>query len=85
MLSRVNLPAKVSFEASRGFGGTETVSFQSDGSVDSTGAFRIVDAWGNQMEIAVEPQATARVEVRKKDTAGVYSTEGTGGAAWTFL
>jgi Tfp pilus assembly protein FimT len=83
-LSRVELPGKVSFEASQGFGGTGTVSFQSDGSADKTGAFRIVDGWGNQMEIAVEPQATARVQVRKKDSGGVYRTEGTGGVPWTF-
>ena len=83
-LSRVNPPSWVSFEASRGFGGTNTVSFQSDGSVDATGAFRIVDGWGNHLEIAVEPQATARIEVRMKDASGVYSTEGTGGKAWSF-
>jgi Tfp pilus assembly protein FimT len=82
-LSRVELPGKVSFEASRDFVG-DTVSFQSDGSVDKSGAFRIVDGWGNQMEIAVEPQATARVQVRKKGSGGVYSTEGTGGVPWTF-
>jgi len=83
-LSRVNLPSQVSFETSRGFNGGSTVSFQTDGSVDNTGAFRIVDGWGNHMEIAVEPKATARIEVHKKDASGVYSAEGTGGAAWVF-
>jgi prepilin-type N-terminal cleavage/methylation domain-containing protein len=83
-LAQIITPAQISLEASRGFGGTDAVGFQSDGSVDNTGAFRIADSWGNQMEVAVEPQGTARVEIRKKDGSGVYNTEGTGGTAWTF-
>lgn len=83
-LAQLAPPAQVSFAASRGFGGVDTVSYQTDGSVDNTGAFRIADSWGNQMEIAVEPQGTARVEIRKQDDNGVYVTEGTGGTAWTF-
>jgi hypothetical protein len=82
-LARVTLPSQVSFEATRGFNSTDLVSFQSDGSVDNLGAFRIVDGWGNHMEIAVEPQATARIQIRKKKGAN-YFTEGEGGQAWVF-
>lgn len=83
-LSRVDLPNRVSFEASLGFNGANTVTFRSDGSVDYTGAFRIVDGWDNHLEIGVDPQATARIEVRMKDGSGTYVTEGTGGKAWSF-
>jgi hypothetical protein len=74
----------VSFEATSGFNSTDLVSFQTDGSVEYSGAFRIVDGWGNHLEIRVEPKATARIEILKKNAANDYVTEGTGGAAWTF-
>jgi len=84
-LARVTLPSQVSFEATQGFNGTDLVSFLSDGSVDYAGAFRIVDGWGNHLEIAVEPQATARIQIRKRKNSGTtYVTEGDEAAPWSF-
>lgn len=43
--------------------------FNPDGSVADVGGFRFADVRGNVLEVRVEPQATARVELRKWDPA----------------
>ena len=77
------LPAGISFAAPDGtddakvadgfldvtWSGTDVAVFDSDGSVRVVGAFRTGDLEGNFLEIRVEPQATARVEIRKWDGA----------------
>jgi len=69
----LDLPDAVSFGAPPSFDAIDTeltggcFVFLPDGSVDKTGAFRFQDVRGNFLEIQVEPQATARVQVRKWD------------------
>ncbi len=61
------------------------VSFGSDGSVDAQGAFRIADNRGNYLEIAIEPAATARIEMRKwDDSTSTFVAQGTGGKPWIW-
>jgi prepilin-type N-terminal cleavage/methylation domain-containing protein len=61
------------------------LTFSSDGSVDKQGAFRIGDNRGNYLEIAVEPAATARIEMRKwDDSTSAFVAQGTGGKPWTW-
>ncbi|HKI85586.1 MAG TPA: GspH/FimT family pseudopilin [Thermoanaerobaculia bacterium] len=69
--STYQLPEGVSFGAPAGqtaitFSGN-AASFESDGSVDSTGQVDFVDQRGNYLQVKVEPQATAKVAVLKWD------------------
>ena len=57
--------------------------FLRDGSIDTIGGFRISDPYGNQMEVHVEPKATARIEVHKFEN-GAYVPNGDKGNAWTW-
>jgi prepilin-type N-terminal cleavage/methylation domain-containing protein len=60
-------------------------TFLPDGSVTATGAFRLADVRGNFLEIRVEPQATARVQLRKWDeTDSQWYTRDQGGKAWEW-
>ena len=63
--------------------GTNVAVFESDGSVSKLGAFRTGDLEGNYLEIRVEPQATARVEIRKWDGAE-YLAQGDKGKTWKW-
>ncbi len=59
--------------------------FLPDGSVQETGAFRFADVRGNFLEVRVQPQATARVQVRKWDeTDNKWYTRDQGGKAWEW-
>jgi len=59
--------------------------FRPDGSVDVTGSFRIADAKQNYLEIRVEPQATAKVQVRKwNDVDSKWYTRDQGGKPWDW-
>ena len=92
-----SLPSGVSFAAHDGtddakvadgflavpWSGTDVAVFDSDGSVRVVGAFRTGDLEGNYLEIRVEPQATARVEIRKWDGAE-YLTQGEKGKTWKW-
>ena len=92
-----SLPAGVSFAAHDGtsdakvadgfldvpWSGTNVAVFDSDGSVRVLGAFRTGDLEGNFLEVRVEPQATARVEVRKWDGAE-YLAQGDKGKTWKW-
>lgn len=61
------------------------VSFETDGSADEQGAFRLGDNRNNYLEIAVEPKATARVEMRKwDDTLSAFVPQGNAGRPWTW-
>lgn len=79
-LARYQLPNRVTFDAPAadpypGGGnsvweftpiGAENVAvFSSDGSADTRGAFRFADAYGNFLQVRVEPAATARVRIEK--------------------
>lgn len=56
-----------------------------DGSVAETGVMRFSDPRGNCLEVQVEPQATARVQVRKWDEADQrFYARNEGGKAWTW-
>ncbi|HSG41198.1 MAG TPA: GspH/FimT family protein [Thermoanaerobaculia bacterium] len=46
-------------------GGPNEAVFLRDGSIRNTGAFRFADEHGNFLQVRVEPQATARVELQK--------------------
>jgi type II secretory pathway pseudopilin PulG len=58
--------------------------FRSDGSIEDSGALRLGDQRGNRLEVRVSPEATARVEVRKQGTDGVWRARGDGGKAWEW-
>ena len=57
--------------------------FDPDGSIRDTGALRMHDRGGNFLEVRVEPQATARVEVRKWD-GSAWRAQGEGGSTWDW-
>jgi prepilin-type N-terminal cleavage/methylation domain-containing protein len=89
LLSQVTLPKAITFGAP----GAQTAitvtancfTFNTDGSVAEVGSFRMVDNNTNYLEIRVDPQATARVEVRKWDTTdSQWYTRNQGGKAWTW-
>ena len=48
-------------------GDEQVAVFAPDGSIADIGAFRMGDARGNFFEVRIEPQATARIQVRKYD------------------
>ena len=51
------------------------VRFNSDGSVDATGAIRYADSRGNFLEVRIEPVSVARVKIRKWDGTGWYGKD----------
>jgi len=59
------------------------VVFRSDGSVLETGAYRTGDLQGNYLEVAIEPKATAKVQIRKWDGAA-FLAQGEGGKTWEW-
>ncbi len=91
------LPAGLSFAAqdgtdpdkvadgfeSVGWSDTNVAVFNSDGSVSKVGAFRTGDLEGNYLEVRVDPQATARVQIRKWDGAE-YLAQGDKGKTWKW-
>lgn len=67
------------------------VSFNPDGSVAVSGAFRIADPRGNFLEIRVAPTSTAKVKVRKWDDTRPVNVDSThwyssdeGGSYWRW-
>jgi len=89
LLPQVELPKAVSFGAP-GAQLPITVTancfrFNSDGSASEAGSFRLVDNHGNYLEVRVDPQATARVQVRKwNETDNQWYVRGEGGKAWEW-
>ena len=72
LLQAVQLPNRVDFggpaadsAAIAGFGGNAYVIFETAGTVNESGAFRIGDQRGNFLEVRVDPPATGRVDIRK--------------------
>ncbi|MFY9823847.1 MAG: GspH/FimT family pseudopilin [Thermoanaerobaculia bacterium] len=60
-------------------------TFNNDGSVAEVGSFRFVDNNANYLEVRVDPQATARVQVRKWNTTdSQWYTRNQGGKAWEW-
>jgi prepilin-type N-terminal cleavage/methylation domain-containing protein len=60
-------------------------TFNTDGSVVEAGSFRFVDNKANYLELRIDPQATARVQVRKwNDTDNAWYTRNQGGKAWQW-
>lgn len=89
ILGRFALPNRVEIGAIKGLtsqpDGVPVAVFLSDGSVDRIGAFRFQDSRGNQLEVRIEPRATARVETRKWDAgANAWLANGERGRTWTF-
>ena len=90
-LPQVDLPKAVSFG---GPGSQPAVTltvvpncfaFNSDGSASEAGSFRLVDNHANYLEVRVDPQATARVQVRKwNETDSQWYVRGEGGKAWEW-
>jgi prepilin-type N-terminal cleavage/methylation domain-containing protein len=64
-------------------GGPNIAIFQSGGSIAAIGGFRFGDPYGNDMEVHVEPAATAKIQVRKCE-AGVYVANNDNEKAWTW-
>jgi prepilin-type N-terminal cleavage/methylation domain-containing protein len=64
-------------------GGPNIAIFQSGGSIAAIGGFRFGDPYGNDMEVHVEPAATAKIQVRKCQ-AGVYVVNNDNEKAWTW-
>ncbi len=56
-------------------GTTGLARFNSDGSVDATGAFRYADQRGNFLEVRIDPRAVARVKVRKWDGTSWFARD----------
>jgi prepilin-type N-terminal cleavage/methylation domain-containing protein len=90
-LSQVALPKSVSFGAPAPQAAITLVvtpncfTFNADGSVAEAGSFRVVDNNANYLEVRVDPQATARVEVRKWNTTdSAWYTRDQGGKAWEW-
>jgi prepilin-type N-terminal cleavage/methylation domain-containing protein len=86
------LPKRVSLVAPEGqsaidglttIGTNQVVLLAPDGSVNASGAYRLGDARGNFLEVRIEPQATARVSVRKWDGTAWW-TRGEGGHPWEW-
>ena len=91
-LGQLNLPGGVTFSgpAAQPFvDGLDTMgtagwaSFIADGSVPTSGAFRLADARGNFVEVRVEPAASARVQIRKWDGSD-WLFQGEGGSGWEW-
>lgn len=89
LLPQVDLPKAVNFGAP----GTQPAitvtancfTFNSDGSAFESGSFRLADNHANYLEVRVDPQATARVQVRKwNDAANDWYTRNQGGKAWEW-
>jgi prepilin-type N-terminal cleavage/methylation domain-containing protein len=90
-LSQLALPKSINFGApAPQVAITLTVTpncftFNSDGSVTEVGSFRLVDNNANYLEVRVDPQATARVEVRKWNTTdSQWYTRNQGGKPWEW-
>jgi prepilin-type N-terminal cleavage/methylation domain-containing protein len=61
--------------------------FNRDGSIAALGAFRFADTYGNYLEVRVEPEATARIELRKarlEGSAWNFYASGDGKEAWKW-
>ncbi len=89
LLTQLALPAAVSIAGPGSEPGITVagscLTFLTDGSVAATGAFRLADPRGNFLEIRVEPQATARVQVRKwNDADGKWYTRDQGAKPWEW-
>lgn len=90
------LPVGVSFGAPGGGGeadgltadpggGVGLVIFRPDGSVRDVGAFRVGDSRDNFLEARVEPEGTARIELRKWDAdLGEWLAQGEEGRSWSW-
>lgn len=57
--------------------------FNIDGSLRDTGAFRLADNRDNYLEVAVEPAATARVDLRKWD-GSQWRAQGENNEVWKW-
>jgi prepilin-type N-terminal cleavage/methylation domain-containing protein len=65
-------------------GGVVRAVFDPDGSIRQTGAFRVRDERGNFLEVRVEPQATARIDLRKWNGTA-WQAQGEGGSTWDWI
>lgn len=85
-LARYPLPSRVTFDAPAAdpypgggnpvwaftpIAGENVAVFEPDGSADLRGAFRFADAYGNFLQVRVEPAATGRVRIEKFHDADV--------------
>ncbi|HEV7509652.1 MAG TPA: GspH/FimT family pseudopilin [Thermoanaerobaculia bacterium] len=89
LLPQVELPKAIRFGAPAPQAAITVTAncftFNSDGSVTEAGSFRLVDQNSNYLEVRVEPQATARVQVRKWDaTDSQWYTRNQGGKSWQW-
>lgn len=61
----------------------QRIIFNQDGSLLSTGAFRLADPVGNYLEVAVGPRATGQVTLRKWD-GSAWREQDEGGDSWDW-
>lgn len=79
-IGRYQLPSRVTFDAPAAdplpgggnpvwefttVNGEQVAQFEPNGSADQRGAFRFADAYGNFLQVRVEPAATGRVRIEK--------------------
>lgn len=94
-IRRYRLPAGVTFTAPgaqpKVYGFTDLPTedwngavFETDGSIRDLGAIRFGDQRGNYLEVRIEPEATARVSLRKWDGASWWA-QGEGDKTWEWL
>jgi prepilin-type N-terminal cleavage/methylation domain-containing protein len=94
-IRRYRLPAGVTFDApgaqAKVFGFTALPAlpwngavYETNGSIRDLGAIRFGDQRGNYLEVRVEPEATARVSLRKWDGASWWA-QGEGDKTWEWL
>ncbi len=94
-IRRYTLPAGVAFDAPgaqvKVFGFTDLPDkpwngavFETNGSIRALGAVRFGDQRGNYLEVRIEPEATARVSLRKWDGASWWA-QGEGDKTWEWL
>lgn len=96
-VGRVRIPNGVAFVDHDGNQGADAVTgfnnpnpipdkqavFLEDGSIRSSGAFRIGDGRGNFLQIAAAPVAQARIDVQKWD-GSYWLSRGQGGTSWKW-
>ncbi len=74
VLAQFDLPTGIDATAT-GFVGDNAAVYQSNGSVVETGEMEFTDRNGNRLQVAVNPKATARVELKKWETDNFYAAD----------
>lgn len=74
VLTQFDLPSGINATAER-FHGDNAAVYLSNGSVVKIGSMEFTDRNGNRLRVYVEPEATARVEMRKWEDGDFYAAD----------